>query len=936
MARPTYARTPLGIKLDWPHDMAWECEEEEAFCTQPFTAREALSVLRHVSDADIALLGFDPKTSHPRNMILQTLVVPPPSTRPAIYASEGSRSRGQNDLTVKLMECLKRSHELDAAFKGVHWRDVEALTPDLLDRIARLQWEVFTLVSNNVRAPKPAGGSRGSNANAKSLTERLKGKEGRVRGNLMGKRVDFSARCVITPDAYFECDRVGVPYAIAQKLTLPETVNPVNIRSLSHRVHLGSTNVHGAASVIRTDGSVIDLEHCRNREAIVLRPGDVVERHLADDDVVVFNRQPSLHMHGMQCHKVRLMPGHTFRLSLPVATPYNADFDGDEMNLHVPQSLPARAECASLMAVCANVIGCQSNKPVMGIVQDSLLGLHLLTLPDVLLDHAHACRLLGGVRHASKRLPPPAVVLLEPVGGGGPRTAKTRKKATTTREGVTTATTSLWTGKQLFSCLLPESLYVEPDAALTETDDKSLPVVVRGGTLLLCGILRKAHVGTGAGGIVDVLAREQGGVACMRFQADAMRLTHAFLLQRGHHVGIHDVLLGAEGQERVNERLEKATRLCEEIQREVSADDTPPDVAMSGERAILRLLSKTLLQTGGIVNEHMSESNAIRRMVTAGSKGSFINLSQICAALGQQSLEGARIRAEKGNRTLPCFKPNDLSLASRGMVQNSFALGLTPTELFMHGIGGREGLVDTAVKTSQTGYLQRRMNKSMEDHRVHHDGTVRNATGEVICLRWGTDGLHPAKLERAALHLLTEPEASVRARMTPTEAALALACRADVVFAKTHVLATELDKRILLPFHPRRLERRILREAATDPARRVDPDAASERILRLARTAPRAVAAALLDSFCASRVAGMDADCHAALLDELESRIEAARATPGESVGCIAAQSVGEPCTQSTWRSPSKDVALCVLPMFMWLLTVVPSPHVRVRFVYSQ
>ena len=883
--RPAYARTPLGLRCDWPEATEWQSDAERDHCTAPFTAREALSILRHVPDADAALLGFD--GSHPKTLILQVLVVPPPCTRPAIYSSEGSRSRGQNDLTVKLLEILKRSQELGNALGNAHWRDVDALTPDHLERIARLQYELYTLVSSNVRAQKPGGSHRGNGAPCKSLTERLKGKEGRVRGNLMGKRVDFSARCVITPDAYFDCDRVGVPYKIAKGLTVPETVNATNIRALSHRVRLGADDVHGAESVVSADGTVVThLAHCRDRAALVLKPGDVVERFLADDDVVVFNRQPSLHMHGMQCHKVRLMPGNTFRLSLPVATPYNADFDGDEMNLHVPQSKAAQAECATLMAVANNVVGAQANKPVMGLVQDTLLALHMLTQPDVLFDHAHACRILAGTRHAPKRLPPPAAVVV--VGGGG---------------GGGGAPVRYWTGKQLFSALLPADLYVEPDKPPhdAEWSDASLPVVVRGGALL-CGVLRKAHVGTASGGIVDVLCRERGGVACMRFMGDAQRLGHAFLLQRAHHVGIADVVLGAEGQERVHARLAKATQLCEEIQREIDSGDVA-DVAQTGERAILRLLSKTLMQTGGIVNEHMSETNAIRRMVTAGSKGSFINLSQICAALGQQSLEGARIVAEKGTRTLPCFKPNDVSLASRGMVHNSFALGLTPPELFMHGIGGREGLVDTAVKTSQTGYLQRRMNKSMEDARVHDDGTVRNAMDEVVSFRWGSDGLHPARLERATLALLTEPEASVCARMTPAEAELALACRRDVLRTKTHVLATELDARVLLPFHPRRAARRIAREA--DPADPVDPAAASARVLTLARAAPRAVAAAFLDSFCASRVAGMGAAAHARLLDELEARLDAARAPPGESVGCLAAQSVGEPCTQSAPPLPN-------------------------------
>ena len=877
LPRPTITRVGLGLRVEWSEDAEWESEDERrAMVDPPFTARDALSVLEHMPEQDVRLLGLDPTASHPRNMIVQNLVVPPPCTRPAIYSSEGSRSRGQNDLTMRLLEILRRSNEVAASLPESHtWRSLPAseLTEDVLERIARLQYEVYMLVNSSARVPKPAGmGRNSSNVNSKSLQDRLKGKEGRVRGNLMGKRVDFSARAVITPDAYFECDRVGVPYKIATVLTIPETVNALNITALTKRVHNGATHVHGAKTVLHVDGSVTDLECCRDRDAISLRPGDVVERHLADDDVVVFNRQPSLHMHSMQAHRVRLMPGHTFRLSLPVATPYNADFDGDEMNLHVPQSRGAAAECAMLMGVGQNIVGAQSNRPVMGIVQDSLLGLHLLSQPDVVLDHAHACRLIGTLRETKRRLPPPALRL--PDG------------------------TARWTGLQMVSMLLPEQLYLEPSAADDASELAALsprPVVIRAGSLV-CGVLRKAHVGSSAGGIVDLIAREYGGVACLRFMGDAQRMTHAFLLQRGHHVGIDDVMLSSEGHARVAERLKVATRLCEEIQREVI--DAPAAMARTAESSILRLLSRTLQQTGGIVNEHMSERNAIRRMVTAGSKGSFINLSQICAALGQQSLEGKRIVAEKGTRTLPCYAHNDLSLASRGMVINSFALGLSPPELFFHGIGGREGLVDTAVKTSKTGYVQRKLNKAMEDNSIHQDGTVRNSLGEVISFQWGSDGLHPSRLERATLACLRESEEALRARFaTPECAEAVLNSRAAVLRTRTCVLGNQ-DHRVLLPVHPERLRRRIRRAVdLASPGGITKEDAERAAMTMVARLdAPHTVRASLLDelSYCG----GMEATAHTALLAELETSVRRARAPHGESVGCIAAQSIGEPTTQ--------------------------------------
>ena len=924
MVRPAMARSPLGIKVTWPADMQWTNDEEREYCTSPFTARDALSIVRNIPDDDLVVLGFSPKESHPMNMIVQNMVVPPPCTRPAVYSSEGSRSRGQNDLTMRLLEVLKRSHDI-ANFMGREtWKTIPIVTTELMERLNRLQYEVFMLVNNNARIAKPAGmGRNSSNANGKSIHERLKGKEGRVRGNLMGKRVDFSARCVITPDAWFECDRVGVPHKIAMTLTFPETVNSENMRHLSERVRIGTTNVRGAQNVIHADGCVTDLGTCKDRDSIILRPGDVVERFLADDDVVVFNRQPSLHMHGMQAHRIRLMPGHTFRLSLVVAAPYNADFDGDEMNLHVPQSKAASAECASLMAVAQNTLGSQSNRPVMGIVQDSLLGLYLMTQEGVLLDHAHACRIIGHVRHAPRRLPPPAVCIYDENG-----TRQVR-----------------WTGRQIFSLILPSSLYVENDAMLTDLDAASSeawldpPVTVRNGELVT-GVLRKAHVGTGAGGIVDTICRDMDGVMCMRFMGDAQRITHEFLLQRGHHVGIHDVMLSHHGHVQVMERLEKATTLCEEIQREIV--HSTPHEQQQGEEAIMRLLSKTLLQTGGIVNEHMDVTNSIRRMVTAGSKGSFINLSQICAALGQQSLEGGRIVAEKGTRTLPCFAHNDLSLASRGMVQNSFSLGLSPPELFFHAVGGREGLVDTAVKTSQSGYISRRMNKSMEDNVVRPGGIICTSMNNIIAPQWGSDGFHPARVERVKLVELKESAQSIRSRMASEEAEMVLRAVAEISLCKFHPLTGDGDARVLLPYNTGRV-RRLMHRARTSTGG-CDADDVGEvmaRVFQLVRDAPNVVIASLLGLINSNTIRQVPRTLVDDLLTGLEQRIEYARSTACESVGCIAAQSISERGTQLTLNTfhsagvSAKNVTLGI-PRFKEILDASKTPKTpctTLRFV---
>lgn len=262
----------------------------------------------------------------------------------------------------------------------------------------------------------------------KSIKARLKGKEGRIRGNLMGKRVDFSARTVITPDPNLELDELGVPRSIARTLTIPTTVTPFNIAYLQRLIENGPNEHPGARYVIRPDGQRIDLRFARREQSLQLQPGWIVERHISDGDLVIFNRQPSLHKMSMMGHRIRVMPYSTFRLNLSVTTPYNADFDGDEMNMHVPQSLETRAEVSELCRVPLQIISPQANKPVMGIVQDSLCGIRKFTRRDVFLDSSLTQNLVMWIRGWDGRLPQPAI--LKPA--------------------------QRWTGKQLLSLILPD------------------------------------------------------------------------------------------------------------------------------------------------------------------------------------------------------------------------------------------------------------------------------------------------------------------------------------------------------------------------------------------------------------------------------------------------------------------------------------------------
>jgi len=365
---------------------------------QELTAAKAHDILRRVSDGDCRALGFDPSRCRPDWMILTAFPVPPPPVRPSVMMDAASRS--EDDLTYKLNEIVKANNRLK--------RQEEAGAPAHVVRefAALLQFHVTTYI-DNTKPGHPVATQRSGRA-IKSISQRLKGKEGRVRGNLMGKRVDFSARTVISGDPNIALDELGVPWSIALTLTVPETVTPHNVARLAALVDAGPhppPGATGARFIVREDGTRLDLRFLKKDADRHLEYGYRVERHLQNGDVVLFNRQPSLHKMSMMGHRVRILPHSTFRLNLSVTSPYNADFDGDEMNMHVPQSAETRAEAAEVMAVPRNIVSPQANKPVIGIVQDTLLGCRLMTKRDTFIEKARGAGGGGGRGARAARAP---------------------------------------------------------------------------------------------------------------------------------------------------------------------------------------------------------------------------------------------------------------------------------------------------------------------------------------------------------------------------------------------------------------------------------------------------------------------------------------------------------------------------------------------------
>jgi len=675
--------------------------------------------LERIPDEDAELLGVNPKRARPEWMVLTVLPVPPVAVRPSIVLETAQRA--EDDLTHALSEIVRINERLK-----------KSLVQNSPESIIEQQWE---LLQNAVAAyidnelPNMLQLVHKRRRPLKTLAQRLRGKEGRFRGNLSGKRVNFSARTVISPDPYISINEVGVPYEVAMTLTVPMMVTPENIELARKFVLNGPYKWPGAVHVYKArEGIKLDLRFRQNLKQVAesLEPGDIVERHLMDGDIVLFNRQPSLHRMSILGHIVRVMPGKTFRLNLLVCPPYNADFDGDEMNLHVPQSPEAMAEARELLLVERHILTPRYGGPIIGGRQDYVSGAYLLTVKTRYFTKEEVARLLAIAGYKGE-LPEPAI--LKP----GP----------------------YWTGKQLVSLFLPEDFHFEGKAKINagELSCDSVEcfhdsyVVVRFGRLLE-GVLDKKGIGAEEpGNILHMLALEYGHERARDFLDRVFRMFIRMLELRGLSISLGDLEIPEEAKEKIrrilDEARDKVLELIDQYRRGVLEPIPGRSLEESLELKIIEVLSNARDEAGRVAISYLDPFNDVFIMARTGARGSDVNITQMASSLGQQTVRGKRISRGFRSRTLPHFKPGDLSPEARGFVRGNFRDGLRPTEVFFHAAGGREGLVDTAVKTSQSGYMQRRLINALQDLVVANDGTVRDAYGNIIQFKYGEDGVDP-------------------------------------------------------------------------------------------------------------------------------------------------------------------------------------------------
>ncbi len=712
---------------------------EEKKMEMTMTAEIVLKLFRRISDEDVTFMGFSPTWSRPDWMICQVLAVPPPSVRPSV--KQDSQQRSEDDLTYILAHIIKTNNILRKKMA-----DKDASQSSIDDNTACLQYYVATLVDNKITGVGQF--AQRSGRPYKTIKERLNGKHGRVRWNLMGKRVNYSARSVITADPNISIRQLGVPLKIAKNLTKPVILNDRNRAFLVQLVKNGADNHPGAKLVEKKSGLVIHLrDYDRDVSQLVaeLENGDIIHRHLMDGDAILFNRQPTLHRMSMMCHIVKVMKrGDTFRMNVGCTKPYNADFDGDEMNLHAPQDLESETELRNLAAVPYQIVSPANNKPIVGVFQDSLLGSYLLTRDR---DDIEVLAYKEQEHQEEQQ-----------------KDQMERK-----RSGVPLTDRDTMNFLMQFNQIDIEKLHhnrnnhttfdlmtqILPPMTLRLNDRN---VDIRNGEYRK-GQLDSSIIDATSTGLLHRICNDFGNLAAASFIDNLQNIVTEYLKTTAFSVGISDLVISDENKLKINEIIQSKRVEVKELINKLHLGTFDNSTARSNidefENQVSNILNLSQRSIEKIAKENLRKDNRFVIMKDAGSKGKDINITQMLSSLPQQSVENKRIPYGFENRTLPHFTQFDDSPEARGFIQNSYISGLTPHELFFHGMAGRIGIIDTAVKTSSTGYIQRKLIKGLEDLKVDYDMTVRNGKNKIIQFNYGDDSIDTTKVEVQFVPIVT-------------------------------------------------------------------------------------------------------------------------------------------------------------------------------------
>ena len=656
---------------------------------------EVRDKLARISDEEIKLAGMNPNIFRPEWSILTLLLVPPVTVRPSITLESGERS--EDDLTHKLSDIIRSNQRL--------WENLNAGAPEVIieDLWDLMQYHITTFFDNSITKIPPARHRSGQPL--KTITERIKGKEGRIRHNLAGKRVNFSSRTVISPDPSLKINEVGIPYQIAELLTVNEKVNSMNIDKMKKIIL--NENYPTANYIIRPDGRRKRITKDLKKEILEeLEIGYLVERQLIEGDVVLFNRHPSLHKASLMAHFVKVLPHKTFRVHPATVPPYNADFDGDEMNIHVPQTEEARAEAKILMDVNKNLMSCKDNSNLLGNIVDAVTGNYLLSKSGLSKAEANQLLFQSGIDYNFEK--------------------------------------SNISGNEIISTVIPKLDYKAKSRDGSAFNIKSGKIDT--------GIVDEKVFGVEAGDLLKYIDKDFGRDHAIKVLENSFALGTNYLTNHGFTISVDDLNVSDKVKKETDQvvmEAEKETELIIKNYQEGKLEIIPGKTdEETREIKILQTLNGIRTKVGKIVGKEIYKTNPVSVMMDSGSGGSVLNVTQMACCVGQQALWAKRISIGYNNRTLSFFKEHDLAPKAKGFIYSSFLEGLKPYEFFFGAITGRDALMDTALRTPRSGYLYRRLANALQDIRVEYDKTVRDGSGKIIQFLYGEDGKDVAGLHK--------------------------------------------------------------------------------------------------------------------------------------------------------------------------------------------
>jgi DNA-directed RNA polymerase II subunit RPB1 len=657
-------------------------------------------ILKAITREGWELMGFDP--DHKPNFILRYLPVMPPQDRPMIETDDDIR---EDDITIFYKDILRIVDNIKS-LKGIQVPTTKQ-AEQLKNKINELSNVVFQFMES-------ADGRSYGSRTLRSLKDRIQGKDGFIRRDMMGKRANFTARTVVSPDPTLKFGQVRVPRVFQRNLTTSVVVNQLNIDELNTLLNQGLVT----AIVKRNRNRPIYIDD-NNRHTIRLQIGDRVSRCLLNGDYVILNRQPTLHKYGMMGHEVVIGEPLTIGIHPSVTTPFNADFDGDEMNLHVVQSTEAKVEVMTLLNVKNCIMNVQNNRPIMAAVYDTLSGTYLLTQPDTRVSrtiylNAFALQLTS---------PPDDLSRFE---------ERCRKYDPNSigKDDVS--------GKAYFSLLFPPDFYyVKDDVHILEG-------------ILVNGVVTKKHIGTAPGSIVQMIWKRYGATRTSFFLTDIARLVNLWLDTRPLSISLYDCLPTDPPQ--LQDEITKVVAKARLLLLAYGTRLNDPIEEQRREREIIAKLQDVRISATKLAVSSIPKDSTMTVMSLSGAKGGDVNVAQITGLLAQQFLRNQRMPNTLGDgvRCLPWFPQDTLDPTSRGLCVRSFLNGLSPAEFFFHQTASREGLLDTAIRTPESGDLNHRIAKALEDIIVKYDGSVRNSVDTIFQFVYGNDGFNPAEIENFA------------------------------------------------------------------------------------------------------------------------------------------------------------------------------------------